>query len=314
MSVTSIRTRRVMAAFAALALLSAGCAAEDGDLDSAGSSGAGEDGGGPVVVGSVNFTENIVLAEMYSMVLEDTGADVETRQPAASREVLFPAVEEGEVDLVPEYTGALTAYVTKDEVTTTETGELVQTLRDELEPDIRVLEPAPAQDQDGLVVTPETAEKYNLETVSDLARVDDQLVAGGPPEEKTRHVGLPGLKEVYGIEFSEFKTLDAGGPLTIGALENGDIDVGRAFTTQGIIGSKGWIFLEEDKPLIPAENIIPVIRDDALTPEIETALNDLSSKLTTEILTDLNARVDVDKEDPADVAEQFLTDEGIIGG
>ncbi|MBA2425485.1 MAG: ABC transporter substrate-binding protein [Actinobacteria bacterium] len=312
MSMSSIRTRRVVAAFAALALLSAGCAAEDGTLDTGGGS-SDEGGGGPVTVGSVNFTENIILAEMYSAILEDIGVEVETRQPGASREIIFPAVEQGEIDLVPEYTGALTAFVTEDEVTTTSTEELVQTLSDELEPDIQVLEPAPAQDQDGLVVTPETAEQYNLETVSDLAPVADELIAGGPPEEKTRNVGLPGLKDVYGIEFAEFKSLDAGGPLTIEALESGAIDVGRAFTTQGIIGDKGWVFLEEDKPLIPAENIIPVIRADASTPEIEKALDDLSAKLTTEALTKLNALVDVDKEDPVDVATQFLEDEGLLG-
>lgn len=314
MSVRSIRTRRVAAAFAALALLSAGCAAEDGTLDSGGGGSDDGDGGGTVTVGSVNFTENIILAEMYSLVLEDVGSEVETRQPAASREVLFPAVEQGEVDLVPEYTGALTSFVTEDATTSTEAEELVQTLRDELEPEIKVLEPAQAQDQDGLVVTPETAKKYDLETVSDLEPVAGELVAGGPPEEKNRHVGLPGLKEVYGIEFADFKTLDAGGPLTIGALEKGDIDVGRAFTTQGIIGDKGWVFLKEDKPLIPAESIIPVIRDDALTPDIEKALNDLSAELTTEDLTELNRLVDVEKEDPADVAEDYLNEKGLIGG
>lgn len=303
-------TRKVAAALAALALVTAGCAAEEAADPSSGSGDSG-----PIVVGAVEFTENIILQEMYALVVEDAGAEVELKQPLASREVLFPAVEEGDVNLVPEYTGALTTYVTGEEPETgASTEELVSTLRKELEPKgIVVLEPAPAQDQDALVVTPETAKKYNLETVSDLAPVADELTAGGPPEEKERYVGLPGLKEVYGIEFAEFRALDAGGPLTSNALESGQIDVARFFSTQGIIEQKGWVLLEEDKPLIPTENIIPVITEDVLTDDIETALNDMSAELTTAEITKLNKQVDVDKEDPKDVARAWLEEKGLIG-
>ena len=304
-------TRKAAAALAALALLTAGCAAEE---QAAPSSGSG-DSGGPIVVGAVEFTENIILQEMYALLVEDAGGEAELKQPLASREVLFPAVEEGDVNLVPEYTGALTTFVTGEEAEAgADTDELVSGLRDALEPEgIKVLEPAPAQDQDALVVTPETAEKYNLETVSDLAPVADELTAGGPPEEKERYVGLPGLEEVYGIEFADFRALDAGGPLTSNALESGQIDVARFFSTQGIIDQKGWVVLEEDKPLIPTENIIPVITEDVSTPEIETALNDMSAELTTAEITALNKQVDVDKEDPKDVAQAWLEEKGLIG-
>ena len=303
-------TRKAAAALAAMALVTSGCAAEE---QAAPSSGSGDSG--PIVVGAVEFTENIILQEMYGLVVEDAGAEVELKQPLASREVLFPAVEEGDVNLVPEYTGALTTFVTGEEPKPgTGTEELVAGLRDALEPKgIKVLEPAPAQDQDALVVTPETAQKSELKTVSDLAPVADELTAGGPPEEKERFVGLPGLKEVYGIEFADFRALDAGGPLTSNALESGQIDVARFFSTQGIIDQKGWVVLEEDKPLIPTENIIPVITEDVSTPEIEKALNDLSAELTTPEITTLNKKVDVDKEDPKDVARAWLEEKGLIG-
>jgi osmoprotectant transport system substrate-binding protein len=181
-------TRKAAAALTALALLAAGCAAEE---DAAPSGGSGDSG--PIVVGAVEFTENIILQEMYALVVEDAGGEAELKQPLASREVLFPAVEEGDVNLVPEYTGALTTFVTGEEAEASSDGEeLVAELREALEPEgIKVLEPAPAQDQDALVVTPETAEEYDLETVSDLAPVD-------PPRRRNASLGSQGSKRSMG--------------------------------------------------------------------------------------------------------------------
>ncbi|MGI8875448.1 MAG: ABC transporter substrate-binding protein, partial [Egibacteraceae bacterium] len=168
-----------------------------------------------------------------------------------------------------------------------------------------------AQDKDGLAVLPETAEEFGLETYSDLAPVAGEMVVGGPAEMEERDVGLPGLEEVYGIEFAEFRALDAGGPLTSSALSSGDIDVGRVFTTQGVIDAEGWVVLEDDMNLAPAQNIIPIIREDVLTSDIEEALNELSALLTTEDLVALNARVDVDAEDPEIVAVEYLEENGL---
>lgn len=307
-----IRLFGLIGVLMAVALLLSACAGEQA-LDEGEGSGSGGGDAGSVTVGSADFPEQWILANMYGLVLEDAGVEVETNINIGPRETVFPALEKGEIDLVPEYTGALTSYLTEGATTSTDSAELIATLEGELKPKgITVLEPAPAQDQDGLAVTQETAERYDLETVADLAPVADQLVAGGPPEEKTRPVGLPGLKRVYGVEFKDFVELDAGGPRTAAALENGDIDVGRVFTTQGVIEENNWVVLEETKPLIPAENIIPVIREDALTDEIETTLNDLSAQITTDALTQLNKQVEVDKEDPEVVAEQWLKDNGLL--
>jgi osmoprotectant transport system substrate-binding protein len=266
-----------------------------------------------LVVGSTNFPEQLILANMYEDILEARGiVEVETRLNLGSREIVFPALRNGEIEALPEYTGALLAYVTQGETSARKPEEVTAKLREHLPEGIIALEPSPAQDKDALVVRPETAEKYNLTTVSDLADVAGELVVGGPPEMKTRQAGLPGLKDIYGIEFKEFRSLDAGGPLTRNALKNGDIDVARMFTTQGAIDQNGWITLEDDKNQIPAQNLIPVIRKDATSKEIEAALNELSAALSTEALTKLNAKVSVDKMDPETIAEEWLKAEGLI--
>ncbi|HET7314315.1 ABC transporter substrate-binding protein, partial [Salinisphaera sp.] len=162
------------------------------------------------------------------------------------------------------------------------------------------------QDKDGLVVTPATAKKYHLKTIADLKPVAGKLTLGGPPEVKTRYVGLKGLKQVYGIEFKNFRALDAGGPLTQSALQSGAIDVARMFTTQGVIPERGWVLLKDNKNLVPAQNILPVVRKAVLTPTIRKALNDISAQLTTEDLQRMNQRVSVKHDDPEIIARDWV--------
>lgn len=305
-----IRTAGFVASLLAAALLASACAGGDPLEQGGGDSQAPK---GTVVIGSTDFTEQLILAEMYAAVLKDRGVKVETRLNLGPREVVFPALEEGEISAMPEYTGALLSHLTKGAATESKEDEVLARLREELPKGIVALEPATAQDKDALVVTQATAQKYDLQTVSDLKGVADQLVVGGPPELKTRAVGLPGYKKVYGIEFESFRSLDAGGPLTESALKQGDIDVARMFTTDAAISKNNWVVLEDDKDLVPAQNLIPVIRKDALTPKIEKALNAISAHLTTEGITALNAKVDLQKQDPAKVAKAWLEKEGLIG-
>jgi osmoprotectant transport system substrate-binding protein len=266
-----------------------------------------------VIVGSTNFPEQLILAQMYAAVLEKAGVDVTTRLNLGNREVVFPALEKGEIQLLPEYNGSVLSFL--DPNATAVTSEEVNTALAPLlqAKNLVALQQSPAEDKDGWAVTKETATKYNLKTLGDLKPVASQLVVGGPPELKTRPAGLPGLKKVYGIpDFKEFKPLDAGGPLTISALKKGDIDVGRVFTTQGVIAAEGWVLLEETKPLEPSQNVVPIGRTDAMTDQVKNALNALSAKITTEELTKLNAQVDVDKKDPESVARDWLTQQGLI--
>jgi osmoprotectant transport system substrate-binding protein len=266
-----------------------------------------------VTVGSTNFSEQLILAQMYAAVLEKAGIDVQVRPNLGAREVVFPALEKGEIDLLPEYNGAVLTFL--DTEATQTTAEEVNTALTPLldAKGLVALEQSPAEDKDGLAVTKETADRLGLAKVSDLKGKAGQLVIGGPPELETRPAGIPGLKRVYGIEdFKEFKALDAGGPLTVAALKQGDIDIGRVFTSQGVIAEEGWVVLEEDKPLQPAQNILPIGRKDAMTEQVTAALNGLAPKITTEELTKLNKLVDVDKQDPEKVANDWLTQQGLL--
>jgi osmoprotectant transport system substrate-binding protein len=266
-----------------------------------------------VIVGSTNFPEQLILAQMYAAVLEKAGVDVTTRLNLGNREVVFPALEKGDIQLLPEYNGSVLSFL--DPKATAVTSEEVNSALAPLlqAKNLVALQQSPAEDKDGWAVTKETASKYNLRTLDDLKPVAGQLVVGGPAELKTRPAGLPGLKKVYGIpDFKEFKALDPSGPLTISALKKGDIDVARVFTTQGVIAAEGWVLLEETKPLEPAQNIVPIGRTDAMTDQVKNALNALSAKITTEELTKLNAQVDVDKKDPEQVARDWLSQQGLI--
>jgi len=148
----------------------------------------------------------------------------------------------------------------------------------------------------------------------DGATIASQLTLGGPPECPERPFCIPGLKESYGVEFGEFLPLDVGGPLTVEALKNGDIDVGLLFSTSSVIGAEGWVVLEDDKSLQTAENITPVVSTEVVDDAITERLNAISAALTTENITELNGRVEIDGEDPADVAADFLESEGLLGG
>jgi len=295
---------------ACLALLLAACGGGGNDALQGGSQ---QNGGSTVTVGSTNFSEQLILAQMYAAVLKKAGVKVDTRLNLGAREVVFPALVKGDIDLLPEYNGSVLSFL--DPKATQTTSQEVNTALTPLldAKGLVALEQSPAEDKDGWAVTKETAAKYGLAKISDLKGKAHMLVVGGPPELKTRPAGLPGLKKVYGIEdFKEFKALDAGGPLTTSALNKGDVDVGRVFTTQGAIAQYGWVVLQEDKPLEPAQNIVPIGRKDAMTDQVKQALDAISAKITTEELIKLNKLVDVDKQDPEKVANDWLTQQGLL--
>lgn len=327
-------TRPLLLLLLALALVAAACGDDGGQDGETGTQGTAPDteetptaGGGDaaadgtddaergsVVVGSTNFSEQEIVASMYAAVLADAGYDVEERYQLGSREVVFPALQNGDIDLYPEYVGTALEFLTGGAgEATSDTEATTERLREELADDgIVALEPAEAEDKNALVVTAETAEELGLSAVSDLEGRAQELVLGGPPECPQRPLCLPGYQEVYGLEFQEFVPLDAGGPLTTAALDSGDIDVAVMFSTQGVIAERGWVLLEDDQGLQPAENLIPVIREDVLTDEIRELLDGIAAVLTTEDLTELNRQVDVEGEEPADVAEGYLREQGLL--
>jgi osmoprotectant transport system substrate-binding protein len=176
---------------------------------------------------------------------------------------------------------------------------------------LTVLNQSTAEDKDSVSVTKQTADKYNLKSIADLQPVAGQLTLGGPPEWKTRQTGAPGLKAKYNVVFKDFKSLDAGGPLTINALKNGSIQAGDVFTTDPNIVANGWVALEDPKFLFAAQNVLPLINKAKANQQVTDALNAVSAKLTTENLLDLDKQVILDKKDPATVAKSFLSSNGL---
>jgi osmoprotectant transport system substrate-binding protein len=150
----------------------------------------------------------------------------------------------------------------------------------------------------------------NPKTLSDLSTQNGKIILGGPAECPTRPFCEKGLMTVYGLQFKAFKPLDAGGPLTKAALDKGDIDLGLLFSSDGAIKAKGYVVLQDDKHLQNADNVVPVVRTATVTGDAQAVLNDVSSKLTTTDLTDLNKKVDIDKSDPDTVATDWLSTHG----
>jgi osmoprotectant transport system substrate-binding protein len=269
-----------------------------------------------VTVAAFGFTESRVLAELYAQAMEAKGIPVRRALDLASREVVEPALEQGVVDFVPEYSGTALEFLNRAAgQATSDVAATYGLLRAAFSTrDVITLDPAPAQDQNALAVTKETAARLRLSKVSDLVPVAHDLVFGAPPECPERRFCLAGLVAVYGLSFREFRALDAGGPLTLGALEGNEIDVGLLFTTSPAIATSGLVLLEDDKGLQPAENVVPVVRAPVLErygDTLSNAANAVSRLLTTQELIELNRRVDVDGDSPEEAAGAWLARHGL---
>jgi osmoprotectant transport system substrate-binding protein len=298
------RIRAVGATVLALALVASAC----GDDDA-----SGDVPDGPTItVGSTNFGEQLIVGEIYAQVMEQAGYPVERSFNLGSREVVNPALKSGEIDLLVEYTGTLLTF--EGGTSSTDSDETYDALVDALAAsDLTAGAYAPAQDKNGIVVTGEFAEANGVSKTSDLAALNGTLVFGGPPECPNREFCLIGLTDVYGLEFAEFKPLDVGGPLTVTALEGGEIDVALLFTSDGVIAAKGFVLLEDDMNLQPAENIVPVLRQeivDAYGQDLIDLLDSVSAELTTAELSELNKRFGLDAEDADVLAKDWLAANG----
>jgi osmoprotectant transport system substrate-binding protein len=263
-----------------------------------------------VVVGSANFPESELLADIYAGALKAKGVAVSTKLNIASRETYVPALKNGEIDLIPEYTGAFAKYLNAEADTSTEEAALAS-LKAALPDTLVALDPSSAQDKDSVSVTRATADKYSLKTIEDLVPHAGEMILGGPPEWKNRSAGVPGLEKVYGLKFKAFKALDVAGPLTVQALKNGQVQAANLFTTDPSIKANDFVALEDTKSFFGAQNVIPVITKTKATPEVSGALNAVSAKLDTDTLATLVTKVVVDKEDAATVADEWLKAQGL---
>lgn len=266
---------------------------------------------GSVVVGSANFPENILLGEIYAQALEDEGVNVTRKFNIGAREVLYGQIKKGGLTVLPEYNGALDAYVNpKTEATTTD--EVNADLEKHLAPSLKLLNSSEAEDKDSITVTEETAQKHDLESISDLKPVARQFIIGGPPEFKTRHQGLLGLQREYGLRFKQFKSLDVGGPITVAALKKGQVQVANLFTTDPNIEVNDFVVLDDPKQLFSAQNVTPLVYKKDVTPTVTRALNEVSAKLTTDDLLGLMDRYVIEKEEQGTIAKDWLRSEGLV--
>ncbi|MBS1694812.1 MAG: ABC transporter substrate-binding protein [Actinobacteria bacterium] len=303
-----MKKRIILSALAVTSILALSACGGGGDPLSGGGNSEGSSGS-EVIVGSADFTESQLIASIYSQALQSAGVSVKEQFNIGSREVYLQALKDGSIDLVPEYSGALLSYLDpKSTATTTEA--VTSELGSKLPAELSLLTASPAEDKDVLAVTKATADKYNLKTIGDLAPYAGELVLGGPPEWKTRVQGVIGLRDVYGLNFKDFVTLDAGGTLTMTALTNGQIQAADLFSTDPGLVSNNLVALEDDKSLFAAENVVPVIKKAKETDTITKTLNAVSAKLTTEDLISMNAEAATGT-NLADIAKKWLAGAGI---
>jgi osmoprotectant transport system substrate-binding protein len=293
---------------AVLALSLAACGGDPTDSDS----GSGDDGGSKsIVVGSAAFGESEILAEIYAQALKAKGIDASTKLDIGAREAYIGAIKDGTIDLIPEYTGNLLLFFDPS-ATATAPDEVDSALDDALPDGLDVLDPAPGEDKDSLNVTSDFSQKNGVTSIEDLAKVKGLKLAANP-EFKTRAYGIPGLEKVYGIKDISFTAInDGGGPATVKALTSGQVDVADIYSTTPSITANDLVTLEDPKNLIAAQNVVPLIRDDAEDDKVEETLDAVSAKLTTQALLDLNAAFAADsKPTAADVAGDWLKENGL---
>ncbi|MER7189687.1 ABC transporter substrate-binding protein [Streptomyces flaveolus] len=308
------RTRHTGAAAVALtaaAALLAGCSSSD---DTSDNPLAGEKAkAGTVVVGSNNFAESTLLADIYGEALRAKGLKVTYKHNIGSRETTYGLMKNGSVTVLPEYNGSLLAYL--DSKAEQKSADAVNAaVKAKLDKSLTLLESSPAEDKDSVSVNAETAEKYGLtaeSTLADLKEAAPELTIGGSPEFQTRQQGLKGLESVYGLKFKSFKALDAGGPLTQSALAKNTVQAADVFTTDPTIVKEKFVVLKDPQNLFGFANVTPLVNKEGLSPEGVAALNAVSAKLDTKTLLDLDAQVQLDKKDPLDVAKEWLKSAGL---
>lgn len=304
--------RSLLGAAAGLSVLLAATACGGSPLATDTASAGGSAGSGAVVVGSANFPESATVAEIYAGALTAAGVTATTKLNIGAREVYVKAVQDGSIDIVPDYTGNLLGYL--DPKTTAATPEeVLKDLPAALPSGLSILDAAKAEDKDSMVVTAETAAKYKLKTLDDLAKVCSTLTLGAPPEFKTRPYGLPGLKAKYNCVPAKFTPIsDGGGPLTVKALLNNDVQVADIFTTSPAIPENKLVVLTDPKNNWLAQQVVPLVKTAKVSDAAKAALNKVSGLLTTDDLIALNTEVSgAQKMDPKDAAAAWLKDKGI---
>ncbi len=298
-------------ALAATTALLAGCSSsDDSKSDPLSDSKASGD---TVVVGSNNFAESTLIADIYGEALKAKGVKVTYKPNIGSRETTYGLLKNGSISVLPEYNGALLAYL-DPKATPKTVEETTSAIGAKLDSKLTLLDPADAQDKDTVTVNAATAAKYNLtekSSIADLKTIAKDLAIGASPEFQTRQQGLVGLKSVYGLEFKSFKALDAGGALTEAALKKNAVQAADIFSTDPTITKEKFVVLQDPENLFGFENVQPLVYKSALNQTATDALNAVSAKLDTAALLDMDTQVQSDNKDPLEVAQAWLKKVGL---
>jgi len=303
MSTARTRLAVALAGTAVAALALAGCASSDPLSGDSTDSGSTTDAS-TIVIGSQAYYSNEIIAEIYAQALEGAGFTVERNFNIGQRDVYIPSLEDGSIDLFPEYTGNLLQFFDPSTTATT-SDDVYAALQDALPDGLTVLDQSPATDQDSYNVTAAFAEENGLTSIADLAGIDG-LVLGGAPELEERPYGPTGLKDVYGVDVSFQATADT----TVDELVAGNIQVANVYSADPRIKTDDLVTLEDPKGLFLASNVVPVVNAD-IADEIADVINAVSAALTPEGLVALNVESTVDQRSSADIAKDWLADNGL---
>ena len=267
---------------------------------------------GQVRVGSKNFTEQFIVAEIYAQALEAAGIKVERKINLGGTLIAHKALEEREIDFYPEYTGTILLAVLKQETMTDRKAVYDKVKSEYAAKGLVVLNETPFQNTYNMVVRPETAAQYKLETLTDLAKVSKELKLGAGPEFRDRKDGIPGLKAKYGMEFKEDLQLAIG--LRYQALKGDQVQIVNGYSTDGMISALKLKRLKDDKGLWPPYYLVPVVRKEVLdaNPKVADVLNRVSALLDEASMAEMNYKVDGEKMEPKDVARDFLKAKGVV--
>jgi osmoprotectant transport system substrate-binding protein len=266
---------------------------------------------GTVVIGSANFPENELLAEIYSLALSAKGVKVTDKFNIGSREVYYPEIEKGAISIVPEYNGTLLTVEVDTTSTAATTSQVNAELQAKLPSSLEILNSSSAQDSDSVTVTQAFAKAHHLTSIAQLKPLAHSMIFGGPPEFATRSDGLAGLKKNYGLVFKSFEPLDESGPITIAALLDGKVQAADVFTTTPQIISDHFVSLADPKFNFAAQNVTPLVYKAAMTPTIISTLNAISAKLTTPGLLQIDTAVIADHDSYQSVAAGWLKANGL---
>jgi osmoprotectant transport system substrate-binding protein len=263
-----------------------------------------------VVVGSADFTESKILAEIYSQALKAKGVESSTKLGIGSREIYIKALQDGSITAVPEYTGNLLLNFDSSATATT-AEEVEKSLPAVLPPGLQVLKSSAAVNQDVYVVTKEFSAQHGITSLEDLKKIAGTSILGGPPELEKRAYGPPGLEKIYGAKFKEFRPY-AKYPPKISDLDSNKIQVASFFTTDVVLAEKGYVQLEDPQSMILPQNVIPLVRSDVADNATAVAAMDaVQAALTTQELMELDRKVDSEHQDPAQVAGDWLRSKGL---